>query len=347
MVFLICALTQITGCKKVKVEISTTLEVMKLGTTDFYSSLWGIRGFNHKGNPIILAKNGFLYEWNDQDNSFRQLGPTPPLNAEFAVVAQDGLGDYYIGGGDIYKLNPLTNLWELVSIASGLKGLLANQNGDLLVYINDGGNESLYMKKSNDMQWSKIIDKPSNIDNISPKFFSNSGVVFFGTENRIDGYGSYYDYFLNTKTREFKKLYDASDPANFDALSGANTWDYVTPEGIFYVSRKRNPMCVIYKLNSSAPNPVFEKVTEFNLTYAAENNIAMDIDRIVVNESTSKIKVAAHCYNGLSPHWNLGETKNGSTKLTMQEHDGGERQIFVSPNGKVFILRGSFFYLWK
>lgn len=361
VVFLICGLSQIAGCKKDNVEVSTTLEVMKLGTTDFQASLYGIRGFNQKGNPIITHQNGIMYEWNDVDNSFRKIGPLTPMSAEaFSRVAQDKLGDYYFENGEVYKLNKTSNVWELVSIATGVKDMVANQNGDILVYVDNSinsGLRSFYLKKSNNTQWNKIADKPAVFDqdypqyNSKPKFLSNSGLAFFNQfndEGQIDGQGTYSENVLDVNTKTFKKLTDFTDPANFNIINGKSfTCDYISPNGVFYVSRNKNPMGEVYKLNTSLPSPIFEKVTAFDVTFAEENGIAMDIDEIVLNESTGKIKVAIHCYNGFNPHWNLGETKLGTSKLTLKEHDKGQRGVFVSPTGNVFILRGSVFYLWK
>lgn len=350
------------GCKKEKKEKKETLNVLKLGTTDFNASIWGIRGFNIKGNPIIAHSNKYLYEWNDIDNTFNKLGGQQNFSpGDFCYIVQDNLGNYFCQAYDLFMLNKNTDTWDTVKIADGFKSIVANQNGDIVAFVDNssnGGDQSFYLKKGNETQWQKIADLPSNFNSElpqyrkGPKFLSNTGLLFFNQYNsagQIDGQGNYSNDVLDINTKTFRKLCDPSHPSNFNyANQYGFSCDYISPQGHLYVGHPANPNLEIYKLDANNPNAVFEKITYFDKTYSKENGIAMDIDLFKINESTGKIKVALHCYNGFNPHWNLGHADIGNSLFTLLEHDAGiNNNIFSSPNGNVFIQKNNTFYLWK
>lgn len=352
------------SCKKDSVETDNiTLE--QLGVNNFNTSVLGIKGFNHLGNPIVYNDLNVLYEYNETNNTFNKLGNTVPNPASigFAKVVQDGIGDYYYHSGtqgDVYILNKTTNEWDIVTIAPGYKNqMVANANGDILVYINNttiGGIESYYKKAATSNNWVKVLDMPLNNSNqLTPQFLSNTGLAFFvvatNSSMGIDGEGNYNDFVLNTNTGVLSKFYDKTEPENLlvtapYAYTGFYS-NYCSADGTFYslVREQNGTKTALYKISSSTIPAKFVKVTEY-YHLPLDDGSTHIIYGCKINESAGVVKFKSSCKFTNYSHHNLGVTSTSSPDVKVLQHDGEQSAIYSSPNGTVYVLRG-YLFKWK
>lgn len=358
--------TLLDSCKK-KSGNNDKLELQQLGANNFKPSVWGIRGFNHAGAPIIHHELDYLYEYNEASNGFTKLGNIVPNPSQIAnaKIVQDGLGNYYYysgNQGDVFILNKTTNEWDTVSIAPGYKNqMLANSNGDILVYINNttiGGTESFYKKAATATTWVKVLDMPMNNPNpMAPQFMNNAGLAFFplttSASGKVDGEGGYNDMVLNTNTAKFATLYDKSDPANFPVIEpnnyvGFNSF-YTSPDGTFYIliSSQTGAKTALYKISSATIPAKFVKLTEYNHPPLHDGSYVI-MRGCKVNEATGVVKFRSSCQFGQYSHKNLGVSATNSSELNVLQHDGAQNDLFSSPNGTVYVHNyQGLLYKWK
>lgn len=345
----------------------TKLNLQQLGDGNIKPATEGIRGFNHAGAPIFVHSTNFLYELDEKNNFLNKLGSAIPnaVGVANSKIVQDGKGDYYYLAGrqsEVYILNKTTNQWDTAFIAKGYKNImLANQNGDILVVVNNttiGGKESYYKKTANSTAWTKIGDKPSNIDySAEPQLLTNTGMAFFNyasSSGSVDGAGIYSDIALNTNTGTFEKLFDYSDADNFSATEGylynAFYCDYVSPNGVFYVVQNPTSGIIanLYKLTTNQLPAKFVKVQELDLTPLEEDGY-LSIRGWKIDEASGTIRIRLSCMKGLYSHKNLGVAKlGGSSTIKILEHEGPQRGLISSPNGIVYIHNWEgYLYKWK
>lgn len=358
--------TLLNSCKKDSVN-NDKLELQQLGANNFMPSVWGIRGFNHAGAPIIHHDLNYLYEYDEASNAFTKLGDVVPNSAQIASakIVQDGLGNYYYHSGnqgDVFILNKTTNEWDTVSIAPGYKyQMVANTNGDILVYINNttiGGIESFYKKAATATTWVKILDMPINNPNpMAPQFMNNAGLAFFtqstAPSSKADGEGGYNDIVLNTNTATFATLYDKSDPDNFPVIEpnnygGFNSF-YTSPDGTFYIliTSQVGAKTALYKISSATIPAKFIKVTEYNHPPLHDGSY-ITMRGCKVNEATGVVKFRSSCQFGQYSHKNLGVSATSSSELNVLQHDGAQNDLFSSPNGTVYVQNyQGYLYKWK
>ena len=343
------------------------LDLQQLGEGNIKPTIWGIRGFNHAGAPIFIHSTNFLYELDEKNNVLNKLGSAIPNAVQVANsrIVQDGKGDYYYLSGrqsEVYILNKSTNQWDTVFIAKGYKNIMVgNQNGDILVVVNNttmGGKESYYKKMANSNAWTKIGDKPTNIDySAEPQFLTNNGIAFFNyasSPGSVDGANIYSDIALNTNTGTFEKLFDYSDADNFSVTEGYSYYafycDYITPNGVFYVVQNPTSGVVanLYKLTTDKLPAKFTKVQELDLTPLEEDGY-LSIRGWKIDEASGTIRIRLSCMKGLYSHKNLGIAKlGGSSAIKILEHDGPQRGLISSPNGKVYVHNWEgYLYKWK
>lgn len=356
----------LNSCKKDSVN-NDKFELQQLGANNFMPSVWGIRGFNRAGTPIVHHDLDYLYEYDESSNTFTKLGNIVPNPAQIASakIVQDGLGNYFYHSGnqgEVFVLNKTTNEWDIVSIAPGYKNqMVANTNGDILVYINNttiGGIESFYKKTATSATWVKVLDMPiNNPTQMAPQFLNNTGLAFFtssnGPANKVDGEGSYNEVVLNTNTATFTTLYDKTDPENFAVLApnnygGFNSF-HTTPDGTFYIliTTKIGVTTALYKITSTSLPAKFIKITEYNHP-PLENGSYITMRGCKVNEATGVVKFRSSCQFGLYSHKNLGVTATNSSALKVLQHDGAQNDLLASPNGTVYVHNyQGYLYKWK
>lgn len=366
IVLFVAMLAAFNSCNKKKDE-DQKINLEKLGNGDVKPSVYGIRGFNKKGAPIVHHSLNYLYEWDEAGKTFNKLGGVIPNPAQAAngKVVQDALGNYYYHSGsqgDVFMLNKATNQWDTVAIAPGYKNqMLANANGDILVYINNttiGGGQSYYKKSASAATWVKVLDIPAtSSQQTAPQFLSNEGRAFFpisaSASSAIDGSGIYNDVVLNTNTGAFEVFYDKSDPDNLGVLASYNyegfNSDYTSPDGNFYtlVLAAAGGKTTLYKISSKTLPAKFVKVTEFSHP-PIESGSNLTMRGCKVNEVTGEIKYRSSCQLGTYSHKNLGVSKISSTALTMQQHDGVQNELIAGPNGTVYVLEWEgYLFRWK
>lgn len=356
--------TILNSCKKNSSD-NNKLDLQQLGNSFMPSA--GIKGFNHAGSPIVHHSSDLLYEYNESNNTFSKLGNTIPAPSFIATakIVQDGSGNYYYHSGvqgDIFILNKTTNNWDTVNIAPGYKNqMVANTNGDILVYINNttiGGFESFYKKAAASTTWTKVLDMPaSNPNQMAPQFLNNAGLAFFttstGPSSLPDGEGSYNDVVLNTNTATFATLYDKTDADNFPAIAssgygGFNSF-HTTPDGTFYVlvTTKVGVTTALYKISSATLPAKFIKLTEYSHP-PLEDGSYITMRGCKVNEATGVVKFRSSCQFGMYSHKNLGVTATNSSGLEVLQHDGAQNILLASPNGTVYVQNyQGYLYKWK
>lgn len=366
IVLFVAMLAAFSSCNKKKEE-SQKISLEKLGNGDLKPSVYGIRGFNKKGAPIVHHSLNYLYEWDGTAKTFNKLGGVIPNPAQAANgrIVQDALGNYFYHSGsqgDVFMLNKTTNQWDTVAIAPGYKNqMIANTNGDILVYINNttiGGDQSYYKKSASANNWVKVLDIPaSSSQQTAPQFLSNDGRAFFpvsaSASSAIDGSGLYNDVVLNTNTGAFEVFYDKADPDNLVALAAYNyegfNSDYTSPNGDFYtlVPASAGAKTALYKISSKTLPAKFVKVTEFSHP-PIESGSYLTIRGCKVNEVTGVVKYRSSCQLGSSSHKNLGVSKTSSTELTMLQHDGVQNELIAGPDGTVYVLEWEgYLYQWN
>lgn len=368
LVLILCVaiVAVLNSCSKKKEE-SQKVSLEKLGNGDLKPSVYGIRGFNKKGAPIVHHSLNYLYEWDEAGKAFNKLGDVIPNQAQAANgrIVQDALGNYFYHSGnqgDVFMLNKVTNKWDTVAIAPGYKNkMIANTNGDILVYIDNtpiGGGQSFYKKSASGNTWAKVLDLPAtSTQQTAPQFLNNDGRAFFpvsaSASSAIDGSGVYNDVVLNTNTGVFEVFYDKADPENLGVLAAYNyegfNSDHTTPNGDFYtlVPASTGAKTALYKISSKTLPAKFVKVTEFSHP-PIESGSYLTMRGCKVNEVTGSIKYRSSCQLGSSSHKNLGVSKITSTELTMQQHDGVQNELISGPDGTVYVLEWEgYLYQWK
>lgn len=350
------------SCSK-KSDSGASFNLQQMGTEVFN----GIKGFNHKGSPIVHHTLNYLYEWDDASSTFKKLGdiiPNPVMVSSSKIV-QDALGNYFYhtgSQGEVFMLNKSTDKWDTALIAPGYKNqMIANANGDILVYIDNttiGGNESFYKKSANATNWVKILDIPSSSTlQMAPQFLTNDGLAFFttstGPSSSADGEGSYNEKVLNTNTATFTTLYDKTDPDNFPVIApnnyGGFTSFHTTPNGTFYVlvTTKIGVTTALYKISSATLPAKFIKLTEYSHP-PLENGSYITMRGCKVNEATGAVKFRSSCQFGMYSHKNLGVTTTSSSDLKVLQHDGAQNVLLAGPDGTVYVQNyQGYLYKWN